>query len=205
MRYVGKLKKWNADRGFGFIATDDGGQDIFVHVTAFPRDGKSPTEGEVLNFEVEPDHNGKRSAVRVRRPGGTMPDASIANQYPTKSSGSASSQSSFAKTLIGTLLIVALSLFAYSRYQKQVAQIPLLVPSAAPTPTPTPASGTTPLPLSAQPSISNFQCDGRKHCSQMTSCKEATFFLKHCPGVQMDGNHDGIPCEQQWCTSSFSE
>jgi hypothetical protein len=33
----------------------------------------------------------------------------------------------------------------------------------------------------------------------MRSCAEATWFLQHCPGVQMDGNHDGVPCERQWC------
>jgi hypothetical protein len=44
-----------------------------------------------------------------------------------------------------------------------------------------------------------FRCDGRTYCSQMTSCAEATFFLKNCPGVKMDGDNDGIPCEQQWC------
>jgi hypothetical protein len=44
-----------------------------------------------------------------------------------------------------------------------------------------------------------YSCDGRTHCSQMTSCAEATFFLQNCPGVKMDGDNDGIPCEQQWC------
>ncbi|NMG45230.1 cold-shock protein, partial [Aromatoleum toluvorans] len=48
-----------------------------------------------------------------------------------------------------------------------------------------------------------FRCDGRTHCQQMTSCAEATFFLKNCPGVKMDGNNDGVPCEQQWCTGLF--
>nr|WP_230314309.1 excalibur calcium-binding domain-containing protein [Candidatus Contendobacter odensis] len=47
--------------------------------------------------------------------------------------------------------------------------------------------------------VSSFKCDGRTHCSQMTSCEEATFFLRNCPGVKMDGNNDGIPCEKQWC------
>ncbi|WP_319586767.1 thermonuclease family protein [uncultured Desulfobulbus sp.] len=42
-------------------------------------------------------------------------------------------------------------------------------------------------------------CDGRTYCSQMTSCQEATFFLKNCPGTKMDGNRDGVPCERQWC------
>jgi len=44
-----------------------------------------------------------------------------------------------------------------------------------------------------------FKCDGRTRCSQMTSCEEATFFLRNCPGVKMDGNNDGVPCEKQWC------
>ena len=46
---------------------------------------------------------------------------------------------------------------------------------------------------------SPYQCDGRTHCSQMTSCEEAEFFLANCPGVKMDGGGDGVPCERQWC------
>jgi hypothetical protein len=47
---------------------------------------------------------------------------------------------------------------------------------------------------------SSFRCDGRKYCSQMSSCAEAKYFLASCPGVKMDGDNDGIPCEEQWCT-----
>jgi len=47
-----------------------------------------------------------------------------------------------------------------------------------------------------------FACDGRTRCSQMTSCEEATFFLQNCPGVKMDGEGDGIPCERQWCVNN---
>jgi endonuclease YncB( thermonuclease family) len=43
------------------------------------------------------------------------------------------------------------------------------------------------------------RCDGRVYCSQMTSCEEATWFLKNCPAMKMDGNRDGVPCEVQWC------
>ena len=45
-----------------------------------------------------------------------------------------------------------------------------------------------------------FKCDGRKHCSQMSSCKEAKYFLNNCPGTLMDGDNDGIPCEQHLCS-----
>jgi len=46
---------------------------------------------------------------------------------------------------------------------------------------------------------SSFKCDGRQYCSQMTSCTEAKAFLQNCPGMKMDGNNDGVPCETQWC------
>ncbi|GAA4412527.1 hypothetical protein GCM10023089_29360 [Quisquiliibacterium transsilvanicum] len=52
---------------------------------------------------------------------------------------------------------------------------------------------------SSPASAVRFSCDGRTYCSQMTSCAEATYFLKNCPGTKMDGNRDGVPCEQQWC------
>ncbi len=61
-------------------------------------------------------------------------------------------------------------------------------------------SGSTKSNISA-PNVPNqrFRCDGRTHCSQMTSCAEATYFLRNCPNTKMDGNNDGIPCERQWC------
>lgn len=43
-----------------------------------------------------------------------------------------------------------------------------------------------------------FRCDARKHCSQMKSYLEAKFFLDNCPDTKMDGDGDGIPCEQQF-------
>ncbi|MDD3475821.1 MAG: excalibur calcium-binding domain-containing protein [Sulfurimonas sp.] len=59
--------------------------------------------------------------------------------------------------------------------------------------------------ISLSASGSNYKCDGRKYCSQMTSCEEAKFFLKNCPDTKMDGDKNGngkgngIPCEKQWC------
>ena len=51
----------------------------------------------------------------------------------------------------------------------------------------------------AVPTGGGPRCDGRQYCSQMTSCAEAKYFLANCPGVRMDGDRNGIPCEQQWC------
>jgi hypothetical protein len=46
---------------------------------------------------------------------------------------------------------------------------------------------------------SEFECEGKRYCSEMTSCEEARFYLKNCPDVEIDGDGDGIPCESQWC------
>jgi hypothetical protein len=44
-----------------------------------------------------------------------------------------------------------------------------------------------------------FRCEGKTHCSQMSSCDEAKFYIANCPATQMDGDNDGVPCESQWC------
>ena len=41
-----------------------------------------------------------------------------------------------------------------------------------------------------------YTCDDRKHCSEMTSCEEAIFFVNNCPDTKMDGDNDGKPCER---------
>jgi len=98
------------------------------------------------------------------------------------------------KRLILILIVGFLAWQGYTKYQSQHAArvssqeaAEVIRPAALPT-----------SPQENAPS-SQFRCDGRTYCSQMTSCAEATFFLKNCPDVKMDGDNDGIPCEQQWC------
>ena len=71
--------------------------------------------------------------------------------------------------------------------------------ATAPKAAPVVAVGANAVPVAAAAAAAPYRCDGRTHCSQMRSCDEATYFLKHCPGVKMDGNRDGVPCEKQWC------
>lgn len=52
----GIVKWFNPDKGYGFLADDEGGKDIFVHFTAIVADGfKTLNEGQKVTFEVEPD------------------------------------------------------------------------------------------------------------------------------------------------------
>jgi hypothetical protein len=67
------------------------------------------------------------------------------------------------------------------------------------TATPTSSAVLEDVPQPVPKASITYRCDGRKHCSQMSSCAEAKFFLSNCPAVKMDGDNDGIPCEDQWC------
>jgi len=189
-RFEGTLKKWDVERGFGFVVAAQGGQDVFVHVSAFPRDGHQPIVGEPLTFEIERDRDGRKRAARVQRPGVSRPMKTPGHRRPVRIQSRASW--SLGTALIALLLVAALGGYAYNQYGDARSRAVRLQspPQDA---------------LAAQPppERSSFQCDGRLHCSQMTSCIEAKFFLKNCPGTQMDGNNDGVPCEKQWCNGLF--
>jgi cold shock protein len=61
----GTIKKWNEDRGFGFIKTEDGGQDVFFHASAL-REGDNIREGATVTYEVGSDERtGKTKAISV--------------------------------------------------------------------------------------------------------------------------------------------
>jgi CspA family cold shock protein len=61
---TGTVKWFNATKGFGFIQPDNGGADVFVHISAVERAGMhSLAEGQKINFEIEQDRRtGKSSA-----------------------------------------------------------------------------------------------------------------------------------------------
>jgi CspA family cold shock protein len=65
---TGTVKWFNTTKGFGFIAPDGGGQDVFVHATAVERSTLgSLNEGQQISFELEKDQRtGKSSAVNLQ-------------------------------------------------------------------------------------------------------------------------------------------
>jgi CspA family cold shock protein len=64
----GTVKWFNSTKGFGFIAPDDGANDVFVHISAVERSGlRSLTEGQKISYELVQDRkSGKVSADNLR-------------------------------------------------------------------------------------------------------------------------------------------
>jgi uncharacterized membrane protein YsdA (DUF1294 family)/cold shock CspA family protein len=69
MRFDGVLKSWNDERGFGFLEPVQGGEQIFVHIKAFPPGVGRPQLNQAYSFEVELGPKGKRAKnVQTVRP-----------------------------------------------------------------------------------------------------------------------------------------
>ncbi|MBI3676356.1 MAG: cold-shock protein [Proteobacteria bacterium] len=59
---IGTVKFFNTSKGFGFIAPEDGGKDVFVHATAVEMAGmRSLQEGQRVSFEIQPDARGSKA------------------------------------------------------------------------------------------------------------------------------------------------
>ena len=180
MRSHGTLTKWNDDRGFSFITPARASPEIFVHISAFPRDGVRPRLNELISFEVEAAPDGRQRAVRVMRARQSPATRPVQPRNQSRSRGFRAG---------GVLVLLAGALmgaYGYSQYTKRLAADQVTSPEID-----------TPALLASPPAP--YACDGRTMCSQMTSCPEATYFIRNCPSTQMDGDGDGVPCESQWC------
>ncbi|BCS50891.1 DNA-binding protein [Aeromonas jandaei] len=214
MRYQGRIVRWNEERGFGFIVPEQEGTqkgaELFVHITALQTDGLSPMAGERVSYLMGSGKDGKPRAEQVFFPDRPL---SLAASHRSSRSESASNQgrshtpastyrrprpayqrrSRWRSTFV-PLLLVALCLFSYSRFSAESVTSAPAIPVS---------SGESSMGLFSDTKASlptrSYQCDGRQYCSQMTSCEEATWFLQNCPDTKMDGEGDGIPCENQWC------
>ena len=65
MKFVGHVKSWNAERGFGFIEPSGGGQEIFLHVSAVPARLRPPKIGQQFTFDIELNREGRKRASNV--------------------------------------------------------------------------------------------------------------------------------------------
>ncbi len=64
---IGTVKFFNSDKGYGFIAPEDGGDDSFVHITAVQAAGMQTLDKDQrVSYEIETGQNGKQAAVNLQ-------------------------------------------------------------------------------------------------------------------------------------------
>ncbi|HYL47752.1 MAG TPA: cold-shock protein [Stellaceae bacterium] len=64
---IGTVKWFNAQKGYGFIAPETGGKDVFVHISAVERAGiGSLNEGQKVSFDLEQSQQGRTSATNLK-------------------------------------------------------------------------------------------------------------------------------------------
>jgi cold shock protein len=64
---LGTVKWFNQEKGYGFIKPDEGGSDVFVHVTAVEKAGYTGlADGARISYELLPDRKGKQTAQNLR-------------------------------------------------------------------------------------------------------------------------------------------
>ena len=210
----GVLVRWNDEKGFGFIQPEkNAAQDVFIHISVLKKMARKPIVGDSILFQTEVQNDGKRKAVIASIEGVAVVAASATTRSHShiqsrnenfnnknKAHYHSPRKSSF-NTIIPLLIIVAIVIFGFKQYQEfneapaidevpvltneDIERMPIYETKARTQATATPS----------------FQCEaGKTHCSHMSSCAEATFYIQHCPNTQMDGDDDGIPCERQWCS-----
>ena len=195
MRYQGRIADWKDERGFGFIAPNGGGAKIFLHVSALRSGEPRPRGNELVTYDLAAaDGKGSRAhdvayVECVRTISSAHRDAPRRGSRPTR--------------WIGLALLAPLAFYGWQRYamQREVLQRGGLQETVENVILPASDARANALssPISKEETSSPFKCEGKKYCSQMTSCAEATFYLRNCPNVEIDGDRDGIPCEKQHC------
>jgi cold shock CspA family protein len=181
MRRQGRIVEWNDARGFGFVQWHGGDERAFAHINAFER-GVRPCLGDVVTYDVVAGDRGPK-AIAIRTPG-----ASPAIRRAAAPRRGWTLHRALRGVITAAVLVVLITAGWRHYAAHQAAQLPALAlaPFASPM--------SIDAPVTRRPA---FECTGKQHCSQMSSCEEARFYLAHCPDTKMDGDRDGLPCEDR--------
>jgi cold shock CspA family protein len=178
----GILTKWNDDRGFGFIRYSET-EMVFLHISDVKMMPRRPKEGDYLFYDLVIDSSGKKKAACVTIEG-------LQKHSPRVSKVSKKIKTSkFNYSYITFVVILALLFFYFKNHYFSFSE----------SNSPKVSYSENSQGIEIKKVESNYACQGKTYCSEMTSCEEAKFYLKNCPNQHTDGNGDGEPCESQWC------
>ena len=173
MRLQGRVIEWNDERGFGFVVQNGASARTFLHVSAFRKSRDRPLLGSLITYEIRRDEKGRLQAAV----------AELIGAKPSRQS----SAGAFASAIAGFGLLLMVAYVGHVRFSNPNSTLSASVHKI----------------VSARDALGphpEFQCKPEKSsCSKMASCAEALFHQERCGVPDMDGDRDGIPCEQQWC------
>jgi cold shock CspA family protein len=106
----GVLKTWKEDRGFGFIKPDDGGKDIFIHISALNGVSRRPTTGDVIYYQIAKDNRGKYKAINAQIEGVNLIEDKTENLLNTSGR---KKMAVVVTAAVGLIIIIAVTLFIY--------------------------------------------------------------------------------------------
>ena len=174
MRLQGRVTEWNDERGFGYVTQNGTGVRTFLHISALNAGGRRPAVGSLITYELGRDGRG-----RVQARNGRFVGARVST--PSDSTGT------LGTAVVGLIVLLVVGYVGYVRLSHPNSTLPASVYKIV-------------LAREALKPHPEFQCRAEKNsCSRMTSCAEALFHEERCGISDMDGDQDGIPCEQQWC------
>lgn len=173
MRYQGRVAEWNDDRGFGFVAPNGGGARVFLHISALADQSTRPSAGVLVTYEIAQSADGRPRAQAVR--------------FVSASAARIAKPGNLMAVVFLIVLLLAVAYVASVRISHPGSTLQASIYKIV-------------FAREALRPNAHFQCTSQKSsCSAMTSCAEAFFHQESCGVPNMDGDRDGIPCEQQWC------
>jgi cold shock protein len=108
---TGVLKTWKEDRGFGFITPNNGGRDVFIHISALGEVGRRPVPGDIIHYQIVRDKNGKFRAINARIEG-----VDVVNKTNGASTGKLGLKWILAAA-VGLLILMVGAVFFYFRWR----------------------------------------------------------------------------------------
>jgi len=182
IRSKGTLSKWIDDKGFGFLTPEKGKKETFVHISAFDRNiSRRPIVGDIIFYHVKIDEKGKSKAYDAVIEG-VAPIVKKSPFRPKKHHKEHQSKNSWRIFVLCIALLIGGGGTIFNHFKLATVQ-----------------RGPAGTQHSNTSSHAQYTCAGKTRCNQMTSCEEATFYLKNCTGTMMDGDGNGRPRESQWC------
>lgn len=181
MRRQGKIVEWNDERGFGFVLLNGGDERAFAHVSDFADRGARPVIGDVVTYDVVTER-GRPKATAIAYAGA----AAAARQRSRPARARRDHHASGGGWLGAALIIAIVAAVAWRHSDQHEQRLAYARDHAA---------SQSARPAALARATGGYQCTGKQHCSQMASCGEARFYLQHCPDTKMDGDGDGLPCE----------